>query len=723
MINLQTGEQTYVSRLRVRGSGLDALAAQLRLTSLFQAAEVQPAGLAPSAIVCIRRLDDPRPRTISLSGGNTSLPPEWQQSVRASIEQLARRAPRPACERVAVDAPCVVFADRAELLAALAADWCEQRVGARWWWRSLFKETIDAAVLVKLWREMPEYVPGALEHLARRQRGVAFARALAPGAARAILDSLVRRFALDELQAAVSSAPQDDLRAEAVARTDASQPETLRPDATQADFHLSQPDPGAGDAPWRSFAPEAMSNELETAQQCLLGIGLALQRAPLVVRGGSFALRVLAWINAPSSGRGTGTAAPPGLNAKETRSTSARLSGSALKHGSRSTPDAALEPEDGRAVSPAPVFDNLQDTACETRGARSGSPGLQDADASPASPKISSHDGEPAGRVETMQVASIDSAPPRSLSPGVVESGAPEVETGEQGVCASVELSGARVGEGEADVLPASTPETEATTCAPPLLEAQIETRFGGLFHLVNLALFLELYGDFTAPAAPGIALPIWDFVALLGRRMVGAGVERDAIWPLLARLAGRTEEQPPGVNFRPPAAWRMDAGWLQKFPAPGAWRWTIARDADRQSRLQVIHPAKFLVLDVPLDREEAAEAQLARELEVYAHAFAAPPPRGVRPYKRRGRTPLARWVERVHLYARARLRLALGTGEARRAARLLCERHARVFVTATHVDIVMHLAELPFEVRVAGLDRDPGWIPAAGRSVAFHFE
>ena len=31
-------------------------------------------------------------------------------------------------------------------------------------------------------------------------------------------------------------------------------------------------------------------------------------------------------------------------------------------------------------------------------------------------------------------------------------------------------------------------------------------------------------------------------------------------------------------------------------------------------------------------------------------------------------------------------------------------------------------LRELPIEVRLSGLDRDPGWVPAAGRFVAFHF-
>jgi hypothetical protein len=73
--------------------------------------------------------------------------------------------------------------------------------------------------------------------------------------------------------------------------------------------------------------------------------------------------------------------------------------------------------------------------------------------------------------------------------------------------------------------------------------------------------------------------------------------------------------------------------------------------------------------------------------------------------------------------YVRARLRRALGVEGRRELSRLLCERPARVFVTATHVDVVMRLAELPVEIRFAGLDRDPGWLPAAGCHVAFHFE
>jgi hypothetical protein len=467
---------------------------------------------------------------------------------------------------------------------------------------------------------------------------------------------------------------------------------------------------------------------LELSQQCLLGVGLTLHRAPVVARGSGFALRIQAWINAASHGRETNAstgAAPPDSYAKEPRGARVLSTVPASKPGAASARVTAHTPEGARAASPVHVVsDKLQQPASEIRGARRGTPGFQDANAFAPTSKLSPHDGEPPRQSETSQFEARDTVA-LAVTSDVVESVAPEGGAAERGASAPLfELPESRVEEQATGAPLPFIPEAEAThTTVSPLLEARIETRFGGLFHLVNLALFLELYGDFTAPAAQCIALPVWDFVALLGRRMAGACVEEDPVWPLLAQLSGRAPGEPPGDNFSPPGAWRMDAGWLRNIPAKGNWRWAVARDARGQGRLQVIHPEKFLLIDVPLDGEEELEAQLESESEVYAHAFAGKPTRAPRPLKLRGRTPLALWVERVHLYARARLRLALGTGDVRRAARLLCERNARVFVTATHVDILMRLAELPFEVRVAGLDRDPGWIPAAGRIVAFHFE
>jgi hypothetical protein len=69
------------------------------------------------------------------------------------------------------------------------------------------------------------------------------------------------------------------------------------------------------------------------------------------------------------------------------------------------------------------------------------------------------------------------------------------------------------------------------------------------------------------------------------------------------------------------------------------------------------------------------------------------------------------------------RLTHALGIKDANTAALLLLRHHARVHLTPTHIDVVLSLQQIPIVIRLAGLDRDPGWVSAAGRFIAFHFE
>jgi hypothetical protein len=65
----------------------------------------------------------------------------------------------------------------------------------------------------------------------------------------------------------------------------------------------------------------------------------------------------------------------------------------------------------------------------------------------------------------------------------------------------------------------------------------------------------------------------------------------------------------------------------------------------------------------------------------------------------------------------------ALGLNDDRELAGLLLHREALVQVTPTHLEAFFSLQDHPIEIRWSGLDRDPGWVPAAGRYVAFHFE
>ncbi|MGO4778520.1 hypothetical protein AB4084_23945, partial [Lysobacter sp. 2RAB21] len=51
-----------------------------------------------------------------------------------------------------------------------------------------------------------------------------------------------------------------------------------------------------------------------------------------------------------------------------------------------------------------------------------------------------------------------------------------------------------------------------------------------------------------------------------------------------------------------------------------------------------------------------------------------------------------------------------------------VCRHRARVRRGPTSIDVHLSLADLPLALRCAGLDRDPGWIPAAGHGIRFHF-
>ena len=259
-------------------------------------------------------------------------------------------------------------------------------------------------------------------------------------------------------------------------------------------------------------------------------------------------------------------------------------------------------------------------------------------------------------------------------------------------------------------ISPPQASETGATTGPQDLSQAEVETEFGGAFFLLNLASYLDLYGDFTRPGHRGLELNIWDFVALFGAELGGAEFAEDPIWALLADLAGRRTGQKPGDGFHPPDAWRVPVGWLDAFPEAEPWRATL-----RNKRLRLTHAAGFCIVDVPLAGRSTTHA-LEEERQPYSATVS--PIEEERDTDPAG-TPLTRWTAWMGAYLRARLMRALGRID---AVQLFCRIPARLRITPAHLHALIRLDRHPIEIRLAGLDRDPGWIPAAGRYVAFHF-
>lgn len=691
-------DDSTIVRMRVKATNLDPLTAQLRLSRLLSGAQLRPSGLPRSAILFVRKLRDPLPGALQLESHDLRPPRVWEEALATQLGRMLDTAARPARGAVPSDSDAVIFLDHSELLACLARDWFESALSARWWWQSVLRKFSSSQVVAEIWRAAPEYVPAALEHLSARQRAVPFVAKLDEEYVHDIVQSVARTFALRALLPAL----QTRLPSVSLARieTDTGRSSVVLPDPAEATESSMSPNsiPAASTpansipaSPWHDRVPEAHHSGLSPEQQRFLGISLLAYRAPSHARSREFARQVEAWQHE-------------------------------IIRRSRSLPASLLRvmPEQ-RDESP---LDSKREFARQKR---------VDSVLLSQLPSVSTHDrrDNEDGDLPHDTMLQVTQGIARPATKPAVDDhistpSAPEVvvSTSELQTESVIKTSRKFAEPSVSDHSPANDHSPAKTGCIDVNAEAEsieIETHLGGFFFLINLAQSLNLYGDFTAPAAPGIELNIWDFVTLVGAELVGPQDRADPIWTLLANLAGRGEAESAGQNFEPEDEWRVPPDWLRMFDVARSWRWNASR-----GRLRVLHPEGFAILDVPLTGN--ARGQLRREIETY----------GVRPELLR-RAPLPkialarsklvrrrgvrRWLGLLMPYARARLRLALGLDSQDDLAAILCRRPARVSATDTHVDVFFGLADLPLQIRFAGLDRDPGWVPAAGRFIAFHFD
>jgi hypothetical protein len=84
----------------------------------------------------------------------------------------------------------------------------------------------------------------------------------------------------------------------------------------------------------------------------------------------------------------------------------------------------------------------------------------------------------------------------------------------------------------------------------------------------------------------------------------------------------------------------------------------------------------------------------------------------------------LSRWLARYYRSVRSRLGSALGQSPAL-VGRAIVQREgeALLWVSEAEIVVVQALEDHPVAWRLAGLDRDPGYLPSAGRTLRFVFE
>jgi len=718
--------ELLVERARVRHRGsLDSATNRLRLEHILAGSELCPPGLPPSAVLCIRRLADPRPGSLALDAGEGRPPPEWERACVAALERCLREAARPAREAVPAGANAVVFADRAEMLACLARDSLDGTARTSWWWSSWRRADWSpvsgssagqgGGAAWSGWLREPRETPAALELLAARGEAARYARTVPPGPAVELAARAAGEFGAPAVQAALGSPEEPDSPASPRAR-----PRSRKPTPPGDD----EPPPAP---PWLRLVPEAADPALSPEQRLMLGVLLTLRRDPVAARGRLFVAGLRLWWRPQRD-------APPAPIRRPARPAVAGSAGATPAAGPRrpeqapaldtARPQATdsvasalkVEPELVFGIPPAPA------PASQATAVRHAvDPTLASAQSSAAEPAAMAtrRPGAAPG------AAALGAVPARGAVPELARRYAPEeLPAAQRG---DVEVAGRdrdrAAGSFDAGApprpSPVAPPPPHADSASEPRREGDgsgvlaIETQFGGLFYLLNLAVYLGLYGDFTRPLEPGIALDPWELIDLIGAWLLGRRPP-DPVWPLLARLAARPRGQPRGRGFRPPRAWRVPREWLEPFEHEGEWCWSAGGGV-----LRIVHPCGFPVIAVPLGKAPP-KAQLGRELRRLS-PLSPSPLRAALP--REPKPPLARWAARLGAYSRARLRVGLGLAAGESPAAIVLEHPARVLVSPSHVDVVLALDQHPVELRLAGLDRDPGWIPAAGRYLAFHFE
>lgn len=265
---------------------------------------------------------------------------------------------------------------------------------------------------------------------------------------------------------------------------------------------------------------------------------------------------------------------------------------------------------------------------------------------------------------------------------------------------------------------PAGTdaPTEPAPRIVPAYWPDGIDSRLGAVFYLINLMEHLGLPACFE----PDWPLTPWATLELLARGLLASTGETylyDSLWLVLGALDGRVKEVPPGADLPALAPYRLPPAWLSALKAEEA----KAGLTMTENHLTCTHEAGFTLLDLPGGGEPDSELLLYPGLTT---ELTAPTPQDQEPSPLLDQltNPARRWLRLTLPYIRLRLLRALGWPPATDLATDLLAVPARIYVTRSHVDVVMRMNAVSLPVRLAGLDQNPGWARRFARVITFHF-
>lgn len=671
-----------ISNLRVSGDNFDSLAARLMLEKILAANEVLTENAAKREIFCIRTLRDPLPETLLLEGYRSKNSETWNDLLSKEIEILRRRAFRPLIETVPAEAESVVFTDKTEMLACLANDFCDRSIAQFWWWKSLFPNLDAARTIAQIWLEETESVPFALKILHRKKRAAEFVKKLSAGEVKELLIKILQIFGLKKLEpVAFGSFKKEETKKNVFVPNS----EKSDKNARFAMQTFSQKS-----APFAEIIAETVAADLSFAAETLLAVSLLLANAPRFARSNEFAENLKARL----------------IEREIIENRKVELISDALETKKISKKRETILPAQSASQADAP-----QNTAQKKNLFTADEKTEFVAPKSSVKPRfIDVEFFRDAQKNDTENVKNENQPQGSKKESPKIEFRKRKFEAETKQKAASKNVKKPKPVNDEA----VRQNRAEPAASSPELAETIVFTRFGGVFYLLNLGIFLRLYRDFTENLKDEIDLNIWDFVALVALEIAGAEIKRDSVWRLLENLSGRARGENPGKDFVPPSDWRVPTDWLGAFEKRRDWSYSFS-----ENRLRVCHPANFNVIDVEWrgEKREALNAEIAPYAAFYDSLESA------ENIDNKEISGFERWLENLTEYICARLSQALNLEKRGELSEVLLRKKAQVNVPPAHLEVNFSLADLPLAVRFSGLDRDPGWIPAVGKFVKFYFK
>ena len=186
-----------VRRARVHDTRGDPLAAELRLTRLFAAADVAT-GLPRGSLLIVRNLADPLPGALGLERHALRPPAAWERALGSSLFEIARRAARPALGAVPAGANAVFFADESEWLACFAREVAIDAAPMRWWLGEVLSADVQPrTALARALVARPRLVPATFARLSEWRVLPRLVALIGEEPAAAVAAAVAREFVVD----------------------------------------------------------------------------------------------------------------------------------------------------------------------------------------------------------------------------------------------------------------------------------------------------------------------------------------------------------------------------------------------------------------------------------------------------------------------------------------------------------------------------------------------